>query len=139
MGASLSTAVPGLSTRWPATNTWPAMMTACAFWRLSARPRSVRSMSSLVLLLMHSLLCRSGDALSVQSAEMTQLRYTALWDKAVACIFQHQPPGAMPSWAMTAATRWPTQPVSTQSSSTSRRFVPVKAVRTVSGSRGRWC
>ena len=42
----------------------------------------------------------------------------------------------MPSWAMTAATRWPTQPVSTQSSSTSRRFVPVNAVRTVSGSRG---
>ena len=85
---------------------------------------------------MHSLLCRSGDALSVQSAEMTQLRYTALRDKAVACIFQHQSPGGHAQLGHDGRHRWPTQPVSTQSSSTSRRFVPVNAVRTVSGSRG---
>ena len=39
----LGNAVPGLSMRLPAADTRPAMISACAFARLSARPRSTSS------------------------------------------------------------------------------------------------
>src|SRR5271154_3596446 len=45
MSASSGTWAPGLSMRWPATTTSPAMMARCAFSRLGNEPRATRRVS----------------------------------------------------------------------------------------------